>query len=110
MDQDNCFDADDASRLNMVINSVIRNIFSESEGGNNHLQQEINRLVQNCQAVDASADEPNQDNASDSTGPSEPSSDEGSGDESDGSSSDEGSGDGSDGSSSDESSGDEDEE
>jgi aldose sugar dehydrogenase len=90
VDQDNCFDADDAHRLNLIINSVIRNIFSESEGGNNHLQQEINRLVQNCPAVDASAIEPNQGNASDNTGPSESSSDEGSSDESDGSSSDEG--------------------
>jgi hypothetical protein len=77
VDQDNCFDTDDARRLNMVINSVIQNIFSESEGGSNHLQQEINRLVQNCPIVDAGADELNQDNASNSTGPNEPSSGEG---------------------------------
>ncbi len=93
VDQDNCFDTDDARRLNMVINSVIRNIFSESEGGSNHLQQEINRLVQNCQVVDAGADELNQGNASNTTGPTEPSSDESSGDESDEPSSDESSGD-----------------
>jgi hypothetical protein len=99
VDQDNCFDTDDARRLNMVINSLIRNIFSDSEGGSNHLQQEINRLVQNCQVVDLSANEPNQGNASDNTGPSESSSDEGSSDES---SSDEGSSDESDESSSDE--------
>jgi hypothetical protein len=98
VDQDNCFDTDDARRLNMVINSVIRNIFSESEGGSNHLQQEINRLVQNCQVVAAGADELNQGNASNSTGPSEPASDESSGDEE------------SDEPASDESSGDEDEE
>ncbi len=94
VDQDNCFDADDAHRLNMVINSVIRNIFSESEGGSNHLQQEINRLVRNCQVVDAGANGPNQGNTSDNTGPSGSSSDESSSDESGGSSSDESSGDG----------------
>jgi aldose sugar dehydrogenase len=112
VDQDNCFDTDDARRLNMVINSVIRNIFSESEGGSNHLQQEINRLVQNCQVVAAGADELNQGNASNSTGPSEPASDESSGDEeSDEPASDESSGDEeSDEPASDESSGDEDEE
>jgi aldose sugar dehydrogenase len=93
VDQDNCFDTDDARRLNMVINSVIQNIFSESEGGSNHLQQEINRLVQNCPIVDAGADELNQGNASNSTGPSEPSSEEGGGDESDEPSSEEGGGD-----------------
>jgi glucose/arabinose dehydrogenase len=90
VDQDNCFDTDDARRLNMVINSLIRNIFSDSEGGNNHLQQEINRLVQNCQVVDAGANEPNQGNASNNSAPSESSSDEGGSDESDGESSDEG--------------------
>jgi glucose/arabinose dehydrogenase len=81
VDQDNCFDTDDARRLSMVINSVIQNIFSESEGGSNYLQQEINRLVQNCPIVDAGADGLNQGNASNSTGPSEPSSEEGGGDE-----------------------------
>jgi aldose sugar dehydrogenase len=90
VDQDNCFDTNDASRLNMVINSLIRNIFSNSEGGSNHLQQEINRLVQNCQVVDAGANEPNQGNASNNSAPSESSSDEGGSDESDGASSDEG--------------------
>jgi aldose sugar dehydrogenase len=90
VDQDNCFDTEDARRLNMVINSLIRNIFSDSEGGNNHLQQEINRLVQNCQVVDASANEPNQGNASNNSASSESSSDESGSDESDGESSDEG--------------------
>jgi glucose/arabinose dehydrogenase len=92
VDQDNCFDTDDARRLSMVINSVIQNIFSESEGGSNYLQQEINRLVQNCPIVDAGADGLNQGNASNSTGPSEPSSEEGGGDESDEPSSEEGGG------------------
>ena len=35
VDQDNCFDAEDARRLNMVIGNLIQNIFSESEGGSN---------------------------------------------------------------------------
>jgi hypothetical protein len=76
VDRDNCFDAEDARRLNMVIGNIIQNIFSESEGGSNQLQQEINRLIQDCQVVDAGANEPGQDNASNNTEPSESNSDE----------------------------------
>jgi aldose sugar dehydrogenase len=76
VDQDNCFDAEDARRLNMVIGNVIRNIFSESEGGSNQLQQEVNRLVQDCQVVGASANELSQGNASNNPEPSESNSDE----------------------------------
>ncbi|MDQ3967930.1 MAG: PQQ-dependent sugar dehydrogenase [Thermoproteota archaeon] len=72
VDQDNCFDAEDARRLNMVIGNLIQNIFSESEGGSNQLQQEIARLVRDCQVVDAGANELNQGN----TEPSESNSDE----------------------------------
>jgi hypothetical protein len=76
VDRDNCFDAEDARRLNMVIGNIIQNIFSESEGGSNQLQQEINRLIQDCQVVDAGANELGQDNASNNTEPSESNSDE----------------------------------
>ncbi|MDQ4066956.1 MAG: PQQ-dependent sugar dehydrogenase, partial [Thermoproteota archaeon] len=62
VDQDNCFDVEDAGRLNMVIGNVIRNMFSESEGGSNQLQQEINRLVQDCQVVNTGPNELNPDN------------------------------------------------
>ena len=71
VDQDNCFDAEDARRLNMVIGHLIQNIFSESEGGSNQLQQEINRLVQDCQVVGAGANELGQGDASNNTEPSE---------------------------------------
>ena len=77
VDQDNCFDAEDARRLNMVIGNLIQNIFSESEGGSNQLQQEIARLVRDCQPVGAGANELNQDNPSNITEPSESNSDEG---------------------------------
>jgi len=77
VDQDNCFDAEDARRLNMVIGNLIQNIFSESEGGSNQLQQEIARLVRDCQPVGAGANELNQDNPSKITEPSESNSDEG---------------------------------
>jgi glucose/arabinose dehydrogenase len=81
VDQDNCFDAEDARRLNMVIGNLIQNIFSESEGGSNQLQQEIARLVRDCQPVGAGANELNQDNPSNITEPSESNSDEGDDDE-----------------------------
>jgi glucose/arabinose dehydrogenase len=71
VDQDNCFDAEDARRLNMVIGNIIQNIFSDSEGGSNQLQQEINRLVQDCQVVGAGANELGQGDASNNTEPSE---------------------------------------
>lgn len=77
VDQDNCFDAEDARRLNMVIGNLIQNIFSESEGGSNQLQQEIARLVRDCQPVGAGTNELNQDNPSNITEPSESNSDEG---------------------------------
>jgi aldose sugar dehydrogenase len=88
VDQDNCFDTEDARRLNMVIGNIVQNMFSESEGGSNQLQQEINKLVvPNCPVVDTSATEVGQGNASPNTEPSEPSGDEGdeepSGDEGD---------------------------
>jgi glucose/arabinose dehydrogenase len=77
VDQDNCFDAQDAGRLYMVIGNVIQNMFSESEGGINHLQQEIDRLVvQDCPIVNISPNEPNPGNPSDTTEPSESSSEE----------------------------------
>ncbi|HEX2471620.1 MAG TPA: PQQ-dependent sugar dehydrogenase, partial [Nitrososphaera sp.] len=90
VDQDNCFDAEDARRLNMVIGNIIQNIFSESEGGSNQLQQEIARLVRDCQVVDAGANELNQDNTSNNTEPSESNSDEGDDEEPSESNSDEG--------------------
>ena len=83
VDQDNCFDAEDARRLNMVIGNIVQNIFSESEGGSNQLQQEINRLVQVCPVVDTGASEGSQGNASANEEPSgeegneEPSGEEG---------------------------------
>jgi glucose/arabinose dehydrogenase len=77
VDQDNCFDTEDASRLNMVIGNIVQNMYSESEGGSNHLQQEINKLVvPDCPVIDTSANEVGQDNTSPNTEPSEPSSDE----------------------------------
>jgi aldose sugar dehydrogenase len=90
VDQDNCFDAEDARRLNMVIGNLIQNIFSESEGGSNQLQQEIVRLVRDCQPVGAGANELNQDNPSNITEPSESNSDEGDEEEPSESNSDEG--------------------
>jgi aldose sugar dehydrogenase len=88
VDQDNCFDTEDARRLNMVIGNIVQNMFSESEGGSNQLQQEINKLVvPDCPVVDTSATEVGQGNASPNTEPNEPSGDEGdeepSGDEGD---------------------------
>ena len=77
VDQDNCFDTQDAQRLNMVIGNILQNIFSESEGGNSQLQQEINRLVQDCPVVNTSASEVSQGNASANAEPSEPTGDEG---------------------------------
>ena len=90
VDQDNCFDAEDARRLNMVIGHLIQNIFSESEGGSNQLQQEIARLVRDCQPVGAGANELNQGNPSNITEPSESNSDEGDEEEPSESNSDEG--------------------
>ena len=90
VDQDNCFDAEDARRLNMVIGNLIQNIFSESEGGSNQLQQEIARLVRDCQPVGAGANELNQDNPGNITEPSESNSDEGDEEEPSESNSDEG--------------------
>jgi glucose/arabinose dehydrogenase len=90
VDQDNCFDAEDARRLNMVIGYLIQNIFSESEGGSNQLQQEIDRLVRDCQPVGAGANELNQGNPSNITEPSESNSDEGDEEEPSESNSDEG--------------------
>ena len=90
VDQDNCFDAEDARRLNMVIGNLIQNIFSENEGGSNQLQQEIARLVRDCQPVGAGANELNQDNPSNITEPSESDSDEGDEEEPSESDSDEG--------------------
>ncbi len=90
VDQDNCFDAEDARRLNMVIGNLIQNIFSESEGGSNQLQQEIARLVRDCQPVGAGVDELNQGNPSNITEPSESNSDEGDEEEPSESNSDEG--------------------
>jgi aldose sugar dehydrogenase len=88
VDQDNCFDTEDARRLNMVIGNIVQNMFSESEGGSNQLQQEINKLVvPGCPVVDTSNTEVSQGNTSPNTEPNEPSGDEGdeepSGDEGD---------------------------
>jgi glucose/arabinose dehydrogenase len=77
VDQDNCFGAEDARRLNMVIGNVMRNMFSESEGGSNQLQQEIDRLVQDCQVINAGANELNPGNPTNTPEPSESNSDEG---------------------------------
>jgi hypothetical protein len=74
----------------MVIGNLIQNIFSESEGGSNQLQQEIARLVRDCQPVGAGANELNQDNPSNITEPSESNSDEGDEEEPSESNSDEG--------------------
>jgi glucose/arabinose dehydrogenase len=76
VDQDNCFDAEDASRLYMVIGNVIRNMFSGSEGGSNQLQQEIDRLVQDCQVVNTGPTELNPGNPSNTPEPSESNSEE----------------------------------
>jgi hypothetical protein len=83
VDQDNCFDTEDARRLNMVIGNIVQNMYSESEGGSNQLQQEINRLVvPDCPVVDTSSNEVDQGNTTPNTEPSsdeedeEPSSDE----------------------------------
>ncbi|MFL6489004.1 MAG: PQQ-dependent sugar dehydrogenase [Nitrososphaera sp.] len=85
VDQDNCFDSEDAQRLNMVIGGILHNIYSENEGGNNQLQQKIDSLVQDCTAVAASAGQASPDSASPSTAPSETSGDgDGGGDESTG--------------------------
>jgi glucose/arabinose dehydrogenase len=72
VDQDNCFDAEDARRLNIVVGNMIPNMFSEGEGGSNQLQHEINRLiVPNCPVVDTSASEVGQGNTSSNTEPSD---------------------------------------
>jgi glucose/arabinose dehydrogenase len=84
VDQDNCFDVEDAGRLNMVIGNVIRNMFSESEGGSNQLQQEINRLVQDCQVVNTGPNELNPDNPPNTPEPSESNSEEGGDEEEEG--------------------------
>ncbi len=61
----------------MVIGNIVQNMYSESEGGSNQLQQEINRLVvPDCPVADTSANEVSQGNASPNTEPSEASSDE----------------------------------
>jgi hypothetical protein len=94
VDQDNCFDAEDARRLNMVIGNVIQNMFSESEGGSNQLQQEIYRLVQDCQVVNAGPNELNQGNPTNTIEPSESNSEEGGDEEEGGGNEEEGGGDG----------------
>ena len=77
VDQDNCFDTEDARRLNIVVGNMIPNMFSEGEGGSSQLQREINRLiVPNCPVVDTSVSEVGQDNTSSNTEPSGPSGDE----------------------------------
>jgi glucose/arabinose dehydrogenase len=77
VDQDNCFDTEDARRLNLVIGNILQNMYSESEGGSNQLQREINRLVDpNCPIVDAPATEVGQGNTSPNTESSEASGDE----------------------------------
>ena len=71
VDQDNCFDAEDARRLNIVVGNMIPNMFSEGEGGSNQLQREINRLiVPNCPVVDTGASEVGQGNTNSNTEPS----------------------------------------
>jgi glucose/arabinose dehydrogenase len=80
VDQDNCFDVEDAGRLYMVIGNVMRNMFSEGEGGTNQLQQEIDRLVvQGCPIVDVSPNELNPSNPPNTPEPSESNSEEGGG-------------------------------
>jgi aldose sugar dehydrogenase len=81
VNQDNCFDAEDAGRLYMVIGNVLRNMFIESEGGSNQLEQEINRLVQDCQVVNTAPNEPTPGNPTNTPEPSESNSEEGGGDE-----------------------------
>jgi glucose/arabinose dehydrogenase len=83
VDQDNCFDSEDARRLNIVIGSILHNIYSENEGGSNQLQQKIDSLVQDCPAAATSTGQTSPDSASPSTAaPSETSADEeGGGDE-----------------------------
>jgi glucose/arabinose dehydrogenase len=77
VDQDNCFDVEDAGRLYMVIGNVMRNMFSEGEGGTNQLQQEIDRLVvQGCPIVDVSPNELNPSNPPNTPEPSESNSEE----------------------------------
>ncbi|MDP8889195.1 MAG: PQQ-dependent sugar dehydrogenase [Thermoproteota archaeon] len=84
VDQDNCFDTEDAGRLYMVIGNVIQNMFfSESEGGSNQLQQEIARLVQDCQVVNAGPNELNPGNPTNTQEPSESNSEEAGDDEED---------------------------
>jgi hypothetical protein len=78
VDQDNCFDAEDAGRLYMVIGNVLRNMFTESEGGSNQLQQEINRLVQDCQVIDTTPNELNPGNPTNTPESTESNSEEGS--------------------------------
>ena len=70
----------------MVIGNVIRNLFSESEGGSNQLQQEIDGLVQDCQVVSAAPNELNPGNPTNAIEPSESNSEEegGGGDEEEG--------------------------
>ena len=78
VDQDDCFNAEDAGRLYMVIGNVMQNMFSASEGGTNQLQQQIDRLVQqNCPIVNAGPNELNPDNSPSTTEPSESNSEEG---------------------------------
>ncbi|MDQ5876374.1 MAG: PQQ-dependent sugar dehydrogenase [Thermoproteota archaeon] len=82
VDQDNCFDVEDAGRLYMVIGNVMRNMFSEGEGGTNQLQHEIDRLVvQGCPIVDVSPNELNPSNPPNTPEPSESNSEEGGADE-----------------------------
>jgi glucose/arabinose dehydrogenase len=81
VDQDNCFDSEDARRLNIVIGSILHNIYSENEGGSNQLQQKIDSLVQDCPPATTSAGQASPDSASPSTAPSETSADEEGGDE-----------------------------
>jgi glucose/arabinose dehydrogenase len=81
VDQDNCFDAEDARRLYMVIGNVMQNLFSESEGGSNQLQQEIDGLVQDCPAVNPGPTELNPGNPPNAIEPNESNSEEAGGDE-----------------------------
>jgi glucose/arabinose dehydrogenase/uncharacterized membrane protein YgcG len=90
VDQDNCFDAEDAHRLYMVIGNVLRNLFSESEGGSNQLQQEIDGLVQDCPVINPTPNELNPANPPTTT--TEPS--ESNSEEADGGGDEEGGGDG----------------
>jgi aldose sugar dehydrogenase len=69
VDQDGCFDAEDARRLNMVIGNVIRDIVSEDGEGSNQLRQEIDKLVQDCQVFNDSSNEFSQGNEDEDRGP-----------------------------------------